>query len=89
MTEDDVQSSVERRRWPRETGPLEAVVGRARLLPHVSHHYPSLRPNGWYRVISHNSEAIEPRARQGHVWIDVEGRFRQVWAGHFELQGQA
>jgi hypothetical protein len=94
MNEDNPEASVpggpaepiERRRLPRADS-LDGVVGRARLLPHVSHHYPSLRPNGWYRVIRHNPEAIDPRARQGYVWIDVDGRLRQVWAAHFELQG--
>jgi hypothetical protein len=37
--------------------------------PRVSHHYPSLRPNGWYKVIGLNAEALEPRARPGCPWI--------------------
>jgi hypothetical protein len=76
----------ERRRWPRDPGAFSAAIGRARLLPHVSRHYPSLRPNGWYKMIGQNPEALEPIARQGYLWIDVDGRPRQVWAGHFEAQ---
>jgi hypothetical protein len=76
---------TERRRWPRASGSFAAAIGRARLLPRVSHHYPSLRPNGWYRVIGQNPEAIEPRARAGYLWIEVDGRPRQVWAGHFQV----
>jgi hypothetical protein len=75
----------ERRRWPRTTIFPAPSVGRARLIPHLSHHYPSLRPNGWYRVIGLNQDALEPRARAGYVWIDVDGRLREVWAGHFEV----
>ena len=74
----------ERRRWPRSPGSFTPTVGRARLLPQVSHHYPSLRPNGWYKVIGRNPESIEPQAREGHLWIEVDGRPRQVWGGHFE-----
>ena len=76
----------DRRRWPRAAGSFTAAIGRARLLPRLSHHYPSLRPNGWYKVIGRNPEALEPRARQGYVWVEVDGRPRQVWAGHFEVE---
>jgi hypothetical protein len=65
------------------------VLGRARLLPRVSHHYPSLRPDGWYGIVERNHDAIEPRARDGHVWIAVDGRIRQVWAAHFEIRLEA
>jgi hypothetical protein len=78
--------SAERRRWPRAAGSFAEAIGRARMLPRLSHHYPSLRPNGWYKVIGRNPEALEPRARQGYVWIEVDGRPRQVWAGHFEVE---
>jgi len=77
---------TERRRWPRAGGALSGVIGQARLLPHLSHHYPSLRPNGWYKVLDRNAAAIEPRARQGYLWIDVDTRLREVWAGHFETR---
>ena len=76
----------ERRRWPRATGALSGATGRARLLPERSHHYPSLRPNGWYRIMDRNSVALEPRARQGYLWIEVDSRLREVWAGHFEVR---
>ena len=49
-------------------------------------HYPSLRPNGWYKLIGENPEALEPRARPGYLWIEVDGRPRQVWAGHFKVE---
>jgi hypothetical protein len=75
----------ERRRWPRAADSFTPAIGRARLLPRVAHHYPSLRPNGWYKVIGYNPEAIEPRARPGYLWIEVDGRPRQVWAGHFDV----
>jgi hypothetical protein len=78
----------DRRRWPRAPGSFAHAIGLARLLPHVSGHYPSLRPNGWYKVIGRNPEAIEPIAREGYVWIEVDGRPRQVWAGHFEVQAE-
>ncbi len=81
--------SVERRRWPRKAGSFVEAIGRARLIPRVSHHYPSLRPNGWYKIVGQNPEAIEPRARHGYVWIEVDGRPRHVWAGHFEVQLKA
>jgi hypothetical protein len=77
--------SEERRRWPRTKGSFAPAIARARLLPRVSHHYPSLRPNGWYKVVSQNREAIEPRARPGYLWIEVDGRVREVWAAHFEV----
>jgi len=77
--------SEERRRRPRPTDSVAPTIGRARLLPRVSYHYPSLRPNGWYKVIGQNPTALEPRARAGFLWIDVDGRPREVWAGHFEL----
>jgi hypothetical protein len=80
------RESAERRRWPRAAGSFNAAIGRARLVPRVSHHYPSLRPNGWYKVVGHNPEAVEPHARPGYLWIEVDGRPRQVWAGHFEVQ---
>jgi hypothetical protein len=79
-------SEGERRRWPRASGWSGEVAGRARLLQRVSHHYPSLRPNGWYKVLEHHPEALGPRARRGYIWIDVDGRPRPVWAEHFELQ---
>lgn len=75
----------ERRRWSRPTGSVAVAIGQARLLPRVSYHYPSLRPNGWYKVIARNPAALEPRARAGFLWIEVDGRPREVWAGHFEL----
>ncbi len=78
--------SPDRRRWARGAGSFAAAIGRARLLPDLSRHYPSLRPNGWYKVVGQNPEALEPRARQGYVWIEVDGRPRQVWAGHFEVR---
>jgi hypothetical protein len=77
--------SEERRRWPRSKGSVAVAIGKARLLPRVSYHYPSLRPNGWYKVIGQNPAALEPRARAGFLWIEVDGRPREVWAGHFEL----
>ena len=77
--------SEDRRRRPRPTDSVAPTIGRARLLPRVSYHYPSLRPNGWYKVIGQNPAALEPRARAGFLWIDVDGRPREVWAGHFEL----
>ena len=77
--------SEERRRRPRPTDSVAPTIGRARLLPRVSYHYPSLRPNGWYKVIGQNPTALEPRARAGFLWIDVDGRPREVWAGHFEV----
>jgi len=77
---------LDRRRWPRAAGSSAAAIGRARLLPHLSNHYPSLRPDGWYKMIGQNPEALEPRAHQGYVWIEVDGRSRQVWAGHFEVR---
>ena len=79
-------TSPERRRWPRAVGAFHPAIGRARLLPRLSHHYPSLRPNGWYRMIGENPEAIEPRAREGYLWIEVDSRPRQVWAGHFDVE---
>jgi hypothetical protein len=75
----------ERRRRPRSTGSVATAIGQARLLPRVSYHYPSLRPNGWYKVIGQNPAAVEPRARPGFFWIEVDGRPREVWAGHFEI----
>jgi hypothetical protein len=33
-----------------------------------------------------NSAALEPRARQGYLWIEVDGHLREVWAGHFEVR---
>lgn len=89
MHEDDLRTTPERRRWPRAAGSFTEAVGRARLLPRVSHHYPSLRPNGWYKVVGENPEALEPRARPGYLWIEVDGRPRQVWLGHFEFQSGA
>lgn len=80
------QGDADRRRWPRDPGAFAPAIGRARLLPQVSGHYPSLRPNGWYKVIGQNPEALEPIARRGYLWIEVDGRPRQVWAGHFEVQ---
>lgn len=77
---------AERRQHPRRTVPAAEVVGRARLLRRVSGHYPSLRPDGCYKVISRNPDALEPVAREGFLWIDVDGRPRQVWAGHFEVE---
>jgi hypothetical protein len=76
----------ERRRRPRASGSSRKIVGQARLLQRVSHHYPSLRPNGWYKVMEHHPEALVPRTRRGYVWIEVDGRPRQVWAEHFEVQ---
>ncbi len=76
----------ERRRWARAAGSFVAVKGRARLLPRVSGHYPSLRPDGRYQVIDRNPEAAEPTARAGYIWIQVDGRLRHVWAAHFELE---
>jgi hypothetical protein len=76
----------ERRRRPRSERSVAAAIGRARLVPRVSYHYPSLRPNGWYKVIGQNPTALEPRARPGFLWIEVDGRPREVWAGHFELE---
>lgn len=91
--EEDVQTSgnrqtgedFDRRRWPRAGGSSAAAIGRARLLPHLSNHYPSLRPAGWCTVIGQNPEALEARAHQGHAFIAVDGRSRQVSAGHFTL----
>ncbi len=76
----------ERRRWARAAGSFVAVIGRARLLPRLSGHYPSLRPDGRYQVIDRNPEAVEPTARAGYIWIQVDGRLRHVWAAHFELE---
>jgi hypothetical protein len=33
-----------------------------------------------------NSAALEPRARQGYLWIEVDSHLREVWAGHFEVR---
>ncbi len=86
MPDDKYPTATERRRSPRAYPSIAAAIGRARLLPHLSNHYPSLRPNGWYKVIAQNPEALEPKARRGFAWIEVDGRPRQVWAGHFEMQ---
>jgi hypothetical protein len=77
-------ASHERRRWPREAGAFMAAIGRARLGAYPSR-YPSLRPDDWYKVIGQNPEALEPLARPGYLWIEVDGRPRRVWAGHFEI----
>ena len=77
---------VERRRRQRTSGTLATVIGRARLIPRMSGHYPSLRPGGWYQVIARNPASLEPVAREGFLWIDVDGRPRHVWAGQFEIQ---
>jgi hypothetical protein len=76
----------ERRRQPRETRTTNPRIGRARLLAGRSHHYPSLRPNGWYKLIGENPAATDPRGREGYLWIEVDGHPRQVWAGHFEVE---
>ena len=76
----------ERRRWPRAAGSFFGGIGRARLLPRLSGHYPSLRPDGRYKVIDRNPGAVEPDARAGYIWIQVDGRLRHVWAAHFELE---
>jgi hypothetical protein len=82
----ELSGETERRRQQRQPGSLAAAVGRARLIPRVSGHYPSLRPGGWYQVIGRNPEAMEPVASEGFMWIEVDGRLRRVWAGHFEVQ---
>ena len=79
-------AEVDRRRRQRESGSLATIVGRARLIPRLSGHYPSLRPGGWYQVIARNPSSLEPIAREGFLWIEVDGRPRHVWAGHFEVQ---
>jgi hypothetical protein len=35
--------------------------------------------------VGQNRGAIEPRARPGYLWIEVDGRVREVWASHFEV----
>jgi hypothetical protein len=86
MAEGEQELTRERRRRTRETKTSNPAIGRARLLARLSHHYPSLRPNGWYKLIGENPAALEPRAREGYLWIEVDGRPRQVWAGHFEVE---
>jgi hypothetical protein len=81
----EVGEAPDRRRWPRDDSSSAPSIGRARLLPHLSNHYPSLRPNGWYRVVAQNPDALDPRARDGYIWVEVDARPRQVWARHFEV----
>jgi hypothetical protein len=71
------------RRDPRPAAP---VPGRARVLSGMAKHYPSLGDGNWYLVLDRNRQALEPNARDGHIWISVNGRPRHVCAAHFEVQ---
>jgi hypothetical protein len=53
----------------------------------MARYYPSLRPGGWYALLDQNPEAVEPGARPGYIWIEVDGRPRHVWSAHFEIRG--
>ena len=70
----------------RDPGSATAVLGQARVLSRMAKHYPSLGAGNWYLVLDRNRQALEPSARDGYIWINVNGRPRHVCAAHFEVQ---
>jgi hypothetical protein len=52
----------------------------------MAKYYPSFSVGHWYPVLHHSREALEPSAREGYIWISLNGRPRHVWAAHFEFR---
>ena len=85
MGDESEPRKPERRLRPRLPGSSPTTTGRARLRNDTARFYPSLRPGGWYALLDRNPEAIDPPARPGYMWIEVDGRPRHVWLAHFEI----
>jgi len=85
MGDESEPRKPERRVRPRPPGSSPTTAGRARLRNDTARFYPSLRPGGWYALLDRNPEAIDPHARPGYMWIEVDGRPRHVWSAHFEI----
>jgi len=60
-----------------------------RLRPSLAAQHPSIPPDTWHPVRARNAKALLPEAEPGLVWVDVEGRLRQLPAVYFEFTGPA
>jgi hypothetical protein len=57
----------------------------ARLRAELAPAHPSIPAHTWHPVMRHNPQALRPEPEAGHIWVDVDGRPRQLPAEYFEF----
>jgi hypothetical protein len=61
------------------------LIGWARVHPAHVRRRLRLDSHRWYPLIEQPPHASRP-PRQGYVWLDDDGQYRQVWAGCLEIR---
>ena len=63
------------------------MIGRARVVD--PNRLVGIEWGRWFPMVDQNPQALRPEAHAGHVWLDVDGWLRHVWAGFLEIEGVA
>ncbi|HZA93666.1 MAG TPA: hypothetical protein VE420_13670 [Gemmatimonadales bacterium] len=56
-----------------------------RLRPKLAAQHPSIPSGIWHPVLHYNSRALRPVAEAGSIWVNVEGRLRNLPTNYFEF----